>query len=183
MFLDGFPWVIQAAPMALHRSARRARGEVNALPDEVVRELGLDSVSRQHVRRKVHEIRRDDCVCRNTNRRRENVPVIRIRQGAAWDEFDKPVDDAVDNGGIHLIARPLHAFAGQVGAPRTLLRELARIKSSDVLLPTATTDAGPGNTVRIRRVTTPDKAQKVLLKRLGLRLPQHLRYLEEAAQM
>ncbi len=73
--------------------------------------------------------------------------------------------------------------AGLGDAPRTLLRELARIKSGDVVMPTMTTDGRPGNTVRIRCVTTPDKAQKVLLKRLGLRLPQHLRYLEEAAQM
>ena len=43
--------------------------------------------------------------------------------------------------------------------------------------------ATPGRTVRVRCVTTPDKAQKVLLNRLGLRLPQHLRYLDEVAQM
>jgi hypothetical protein len=37
--------------------------------------------------------------------------------------------------------------------------------------------------LRVRCVTTPDKAQKVLLNRLGLRLPQHLRDLEEVAKM
>lgn len=73
--------------------------------------------------------------------------------------------------------------AGLGDAPRTLLGELAKIKSGDVVLPTATADGRPGKTVRVRCVTTPDKAQKVLLNRLGLRLPQHLRYLEEVAQM
>ena len=73
--------------------------------------------------------------------------------------------------------------AGLGDAPRTLLRELAKIKSGDVVLPTVTRDGQPGKTVRIRCVTTPDQAQKVLLNRLGLRLPQHLRYLEEVAQM
>jgi hypothetical protein len=41
----------------------------------------------------------------------------------------------------------------------------------------------PGKTVHVRCVTTPDKAQKVLLNRLGLHLPQHLRYLEEVPQL
>ncbi len=73
--------------------------------------------------------------------------------------------------------------AGLGDAPRTLLRELAKIKSGDVVLPTVTSDGRPGQTVRVRCVTTPDQAQKVLLNRLGLRLPQHLRYLEEVPQM
>lgn len=68
-------------------------------------------------------------------------------------------------------------------APRTLLTELAKIKSGDVVLPTVQADGRPGKTVRVRCVTTPDKAQKVLLNRLGLRLPQHLRYLEEVPRM
>jgi hypothetical protein len=31
-------------------------------------------------------------------------------------------------------------------------------------------------------MTIPDKAQKFLLNRLGFRLPQHLRYLEDVAE-
>jgi transposase len=73
--------------------------------------------------------------------------------------------------------------AGLGDAPRTLLMERAKIKSGDVVLPTVTRDGQPGKTVRVRCVTTPDKAQKVLLNRLGLRLPQHLRSLEEVAKM
>ena len=73
--------------------------------------------------------------------------------------------------------------SGLGDAPRTLLMELAKIKSGDVVLPTVTTDGQPGKTVRVRCVTTPDKAQKVLINRLGLRLPQHLRYLEDVAKM
>ena len=73
--------------------------------------------------------------------------------------------------------------SGLGDAPRTLLMELAKIKSGDVVLPTVTRDGQAGRTVRVRCVTTPDKAQKVLLNRLGLRLPQHLRYLEEVPKM
>jgi len=69
--------------------------------------------------------------------------------------------------------------SGLGDAPRTLLMELAKIKSGDVVLPTVQSNGQPGKTVRVRCVTTPDKAQKVLLNRLGLRLPQHLRYLED----
>jgi len=73
--------------------------------------------------------------------------------------------------------------SGLGDAPRTLLRELAKIKSGDVVLPTMKSDGQPGKTVRVRCVTTPDKAQKALLNRLGLRLPQHLRYLEDVPKM
>jgi transposase len=73
--------------------------------------------------------------------------------------------------------------AGLGDAPRTVIEELAKIKSGDVVLPTRTTDGQPGKTIRVRCVTTPDAAQKVLLNRLGLTLPQRLRYLEEVEQM
>jgi len=73
--------------------------------------------------------------------------------------------------------------SGLGDAPRTLLAELGKIKSGDVVLPTATGDGRPGRTVRVRCVTTPDRAQRVLLNRLGLRLPERLRYLEDLAQM
>jgi transposase len=73
--------------------------------------------------------------------------------------------------------------AGLGDAPRTVVQELAKIKSGDVVLPTRTRDGRPGKTLRVRCVTTPDAAQKVLLNRLGLTVPQHLRYLEEVAQM
>jgi hypothetical protein len=73
--------------------------------------------------------------------------------------------------------------SGLGDAPRTLLMELAKIKSGDVVLPTVKSDGQPGKTVRVRCVTIPDKAQKVLLHRLGLRMPQHLRYVEEVTKM
>ena len=73
--------------------------------------------------------------------------------------------------------------AGLGDAPRTVLEEFAKIKSGDVLLRTQTGAGEPGKTVRVRCVTTPDAAQKVLLNRLGLILPQRLRYLEEVDRM
>ncbi len=73
--------------------------------------------------------------------------------------------------------------AGLGDAPRTLLEELAKIKSGDVVLPTRTPDGQAGKTIRLRCVTTPDEAQKVLLHRLGLTLPQRLRRVEDVAQM
>lgn len=67
-------------------------------------------------------------------------------------------------------------------APRTVLEEFAKIKSADVVLPTRTANGRPGKTLRVRCVTTPDPAQKVLLHRPGLTLPQRLRYLDELQQ-
>ena len=62
--------------------------------------------------------------------------------------------------------------AGLGDSPRTLLQELAAITSTDVILPTA---APPGHELRLRCVVRPDRAQAVLLERLGLRLPERLR--------
>jgi len=73
--------------------------------------------------------------------------------------------------------------SGLGDAPRTLLEELAKIKSGDVVLPTQATDGRPGRLVRLRCVTTPDAAQKVLLQRLGVTLPTRLRRLDEPAAL
>jgi transposase len=62
--------------------------------------------------------------------------------------------------------------AGLGNSPRTILEELARIQSTDVVLPL---DDGSGRELRIRCVVRPDRAQALLLDRLGLRLPQRLR--------
>ena len=62
------------------------------------------------------------------------------------------------------------ARAGLGNSPTTLLEELARIQSTDVVAPT--TD---GRTIRLRCVVHPDQAQSILLSHLGLKLPQRLR--------
>ena len=62
--------------------------------------------------------------------------------------------------------------AGLGNSPRTILDELRRIQSPDVVLPLAD---DPRRTLRIRCVVGPDKAQALLLDRLGLRLPERLR--------
>ena len=71
--------------------------------------------------------------------------------------------------------------AGLGDAPRTLVAEFAKIKSGDVVLHARRPD-GIERTLRVRCVTTPDKAQGVLLNRLGLKIPQRLRYLEDVNQ-
>ncbi len=69
--------------------------------------------------------------------------------------------------------------SGLGDAPRTLLREFAKIKSGDVVLPARTADGRIDKRIRLRCVVSPDEAQKVLLNRLGLTLPQRLRRLEK----
>ena len=70
--------------------------------------------------------------------------------------------------------------SGLGDAPRTVLEELARIKSGDVVLPTRGGDGQPARHIRLRCVTAADAHQQVLLNRLGLKLPQRLRWTEEA---
>jgi len=72
--------------------------------------------------------------------------------------------------------------AGLGDAPRTLVEEFAKIKSGDVVLKARHAD-GREHPIHLRCVTTPDAAQKVLLNRLGLTLPQRLRRIDEVAQM
>ncbi|MHB8974767.1 MAG: hypothetical protein ACYC3X_30050 [Pirellulaceae bacterium] len=70
--------------------------------------------------------------------------------------------------------------AGLGDAPRTLLYELAKIKSGDIVLPAVTPD-GDSKKIRLRHVTEPDEPQAVLLHRLGLELPRRLRRFDELA--
>jgi transposase len=73
--------------------------------------------------------------------------------------------------------------SGLGDAPRTVLEELAKIKSGDVVLPTQTRQGQHNGTVRLRCVTEPDEAQKVLLHRLGVHLPRRLRRIDEIVPM
>ena len=63
--------------------------------------------------------------------------------------------------------------AGLGNSPRTILEELARIQSHDVVLPTST-----HGQLRLRCVTQPDPAQTALLDRLGIALPKRMRLAE-----
>lgn len=62
--------------------------------------------------------------------------------------------------------------AGLGDSPRTILTELSRVTAADVLLPLAD---GSARELRIRCVVRPDRAQALLLDRLGLQLPERLR--------
>jgi transposase len=70
--------------------------------------------------------------------------------------------------------------AGLGNSPRTILEELGRIQSTDVMLPLADKSE---RELRIRCVVRPDKAQALLLDRLGLRLPERLRAPSHVARM
>ena len=65
------------------------------------------------------------------------------------------------------------ARAGLGNSPRTVLEELARIQSHDVILPTTT-----HGELRLRCIAQPDAAQAALLNRLGLALPKRMRIAE-----
>jgi transposase len=60
--------------------------------------------------------------------------------------------------------------AGLGSSPRTILEEMARIQTVDVVLPLEA-----GGEMRLRCVVEPDRETAVLIDRLGLRLPKRLR--------
>jgi transposase len=70
--------------------------------------------------------------------------------------------------------------AGLGNSPRTILEEIGRIDSADVVLPLGDNS---GREVRIRCVIRPDRAQALLLDRLGLRLPERLKLRGPMAKM
>jgi transposase len=73
----------------------------------------------------------------------------------------------------YVLRKTLEAWCRRAGlgtSVTTVLEELARIHSSDVVLPTC-----DGRQVRLRCVVRPDRAQTILLDRLGLDLPHRLR--------
>jgi transposase len=73
--------------------------------------------------------------------------------------------------------------AGLGAAPRTLLEELAKLKSGDVTLTARSAAGGAARHITLRCVTEPDAAQAVLLHRLGLHLPRRLRRLDTEIPM
>jgi len=73
--------------------------------------------------------------------------------------------------------------AGLGDAPRTLLEEMARLKSGDVTLTARSPRDGQQRRITLRCVTEPDAGQAVLLHRLGLTLPRRLRRLDKVIQM
>ena len=66
--------------------------------------------------------------------------------------------------------------AGLGNSPRTIIDEFERIQSADVILPTA---ESPSRDLRLRCVVQPDAAQRLLLDRRGLQLPERLRLPDE----
>jgi len=83
----------------------------------------------------------------------------------------------------YVLWKTLELWQGQAGlghSPRTILQELGRLESADVVLPTA---ESPSREIRLRCVVRPDKAQATLLDRLGLRLPERLRIPAPAVKM
>lgn len=68
--------------------------------------------------------------------------------------------------------------AGLGNSPRTILEELGRIQSTDVVLPLV-----DGREVRVRCVVRPERAQAILLQRLGLELPDRVRMPAGLAKM
>jgi transposase len=83
----------------------------------------------------------------------------------------------------YVLWKTLEQWAHRAGlghSPRTLLAELAQLRSADIVLPTAESEA---RELRIRCVVQPDRVQAQLLDRLGLRLPERLRISPAQAQM
>jgi transposase len=60
--------------------------------------------------------------------------------------------------------------AGLGDSPRTVMEEMGNIYSGDIMLPTTT-----GEKIRLRSIVTPEKAQKIILQRLGIDVPRRMR--------
>jgi hypothetical protein len=74
------------------------------------------------------------------------------------------------------------AASGLGEAPRPVVEELSRVQSGDVVLPTRNDDGTPGPLLVVRCVTQPEPHLTVLLHRLGLLLPNHLKRFRQEAR-
>ena len=82
----------------------------------------------------------------------------------------------------YVLWKTLQQWASRAGlgdSPRTILTELSRIQSADIVLPLAD---GSKRELRIRCVVRPEREQALLLQYLGLNLPERLS-LPSLAQM
>ena len=66
--------------------------------------------------------------------------------------------------------------SGHGNSPRTILEEIVHINCGDIMLPTVS-----GELIRLRSVVSPEKAQRIILQRLGLDLPRRMRIPEHLA--
>jgi len=73
--------------------------------------------------------------------------------------------------------------AGLGDAPRTVIEDLARLKSGDVTLRARAANGSSERRITLRCVTEPDEAQAILLHRLGLTPPRRLRRMDNRIQM
>jgi len=90
------------------------------------------------------------------------------------------VDDPTTPARLWKTLAQWQSRGGLGNSPRAILQELGAIQSTDIVLPTATV---PQRELRPRCVVRPDRAQAVLLQRLGLCLPERLRPSIAAHQM
>ena len=72
--------------------------------------------------------------------------------------------------GLWKLLEQWQSRAGLGDSPRTIMEELGNIHSGDIMLPTTT-----GERIRLRSIVTPEKAQKLILQRLGIDVPRRMR--------
>jgi transposase len=81
----------------------------------------------------------------------------------------------------YVLWKMLEQWQSRVGlghSPRTILEELGQIRSGDVVLPTTS-----GELIRLRCVVRPEKAQAIILQRLGVEIPRRVRIPPGVAKM
>jgi len=149
----------------------------------------------------VRQVLRQGCYALATN-------ILDWTEGEVWKAYIQltDVEDAFRMQKWQLVMRPIHhqkehraqahilvcflAFvlwkvmeqwqsqAGLGNSPRTMLEELGHISSGDIVLPTTT-----GERIRLRSTVKPEKAQQIILERLGIRLPRRMRIPELVPKM
>jgi hypothetical protein len=78
-----------------------------------------------------------------------------------------------------IVSKPPSASGDENVQPMTPMRAIAllsTLQSADIVLPT--TD---GREIRLRRITEPTAEQKLLLRQLGISLPEHLQFNRECS--
>lgn len=113
---DRHRWIGEIGGLPFDHRSDSGGGEIDEVQQEDVWALIFDAVGLQHLSREVAQVLCDDDLGPRSNRCRENVTIVGVRECEAVDERFVPGDEAVRYCFAHELASASELLHGEVGA-------------------------------------------------------------------
>ena len=133
--------VLQTRPLPFDGRADRARSNIEKEQKEVIRMQGLDIEQSERRRGEVGEVVGDDDVGTGTDRSRQDMAVVWIRQRKGRDQVLVAADEAVADGIVHQAWRSCQTLGGK---PWVVLEDVPQPFIVDRVGPPRTHESGLG---------------------------------------